>query len=919
MTGFDRLTPALQVQIVNQLGWTALRPVQEQTIDAVLDGANCVVLAPTAGGKTEAALFPLLSRMDAEDLAPTSVIYLAPIRALLNNQAARLDRLTGLLGRRAMVWHGDVGASARKRFIREPCDVLATTPESLEAMLLSRKNPGVALLGNVAAVVVDEVHAFAGDDRGAHLSALLERVSRIARRDVQRVGLSATVGDPEAIATWLAGSSRRAARVVDPGGGGLKPNIQLDFVGDLDNAAMMIDRLYPGTRRLVFVDSRRRVEQLGSLLRQRDVNTFVTHSSLSVAERTAAERAFEEGDNCVIVATSALELGIDVGDLDHVLQVDSPPKVSSFLQRMGRTGRRPGARANCTILATNEDALLQAAGVLRLHAAGFVEPAAPSDRAAHVLAHQLLALALQEWGVPAADWWRWLDGAASFAGLSETERGSVVHHMLAEEILFASDARISLGPAGERRYGGRNFLDLYAVFSTPPVLRVQHGAREVGTVDAWFLMVDDRKPQTFVLGGRPWEVLRVDWGRGTCQVRPAERGAWPRWLGRPVLLSRPLCQAMRGLLLDGVEDPWWSKRARQALDELRASYAFLGDGDAPLVSEAARLRWWTFAGGRANALLAALLQDALGDKVTSNNLCVSLSGDAARSDAAVADAIRALRVPGRLSWATARAFAADAARGRVSQFQACLPEPLEQDLLARSLLDVDGARDAVAQGVALSAVEVDPTAVRRALQAPEDEAAPVAVLVRRDAPRTRAPAAAAPIMPIRHVTDSEGLQRLIDELSREPAVGLDVETTLGPDQTLCLVQLACPRFTALVDPLAVSELAPLGRLLGDERVVKIIHNASFERRVLAAAGFEIRGVFDTLTASRAIRGKRVLGGHSLAAVCERELEVILDKGEQTGDWARRPLSPSQVAYAALDAEVLLALYHVFRDASPTPP
>jgi hypothetical protein len=140
--GFDRLSGALQYQIVNTLGFTSLRPVQEMTIDAVLDGDDCVVLAPTAGGKTEAAFFPLISRMSEEDWRPTSVLYLSPIRALLNNQEDRLQRLTGLVGRRAFKWHGDVGPRERLRFLEEPADVLLTTPESLEAMLMSPRDAG---------------------------------------------------------------------------------------------------------------------------------------------------------------------------------------------------------------------------------------------------------------------------------------------------------------------------------------------------------------------------------------------------------------------------------------------------------------------------------------------------------------------------------------------------------------------------------------------------------------------------------------------------------------------------------------------------------------------------------------------------------------------------------------------------------
>lgn len=698
MDAFDRLSPALQYQVVNDLGWAALRPVQEQTTHAILDGKNCVVLAPTAGGKTEAAFFPLLSLADTEDRRATSVLYIAPIRALLNNQEVRLQRLTGLVGRTAFKWHGDVGTSARNRFLREPTDVLAITPESLEAMLMSTRVPGSRILGHVQAVVVDEVHAFADGDRGAHLVALLERIQRICGNDVQRIGLSATVGDPEAIASWLGGSSARESVVVDPGGAKIPADLSLDHVGGLANAAVVVEKLHPGRRRLVFVDSRRRVEELGDHLRRRGVNVYLSHSSLSVAERAAAERAFEEGDDCVIVATSALELGIDVGDLDHVLQIDAPARVSSFLQRMGRTGRRPGARPNCTFLARDDGAVLQAAALLRLHQRGFVEPTAPSDRAAHVLAHQLMALSIQQLGVGSADWWGWLDGCGSFAGLSPEERQDVLEHMVSEDIVVQADSRMSLGERGEKLYAGRNFLELYAVFSTPAVLKVMHGTREVGTIDAWFMQLGGDGPQTFVLGGDPWEVVHVHWRRGSCQVRPAPRARYPVWMGSPVLLSRELCQSMRDVLTSDDVDPWWSKRAAAAIQELREQHEFLRDADAPLEPHRDQMRWWTFAGGKANALLAAVLEAELGGRVRPSNQYVSFAEGAAKSDVAIRQAIRGLAEPGVLTWEKARQFVSSTARSRVSKFQPCLPDALERDLLARASMDVEGALGVVGRG-----------------------------------------------------------------------------------------------------------------------------------------------------------------------------------------------------------------------------
>lgn len=692
MEAFDRLSPALRYQIVNALGWTGLRPVQDQATHAILNRANCVILAPTAGGKTEAALLPLLSRMDTEDWEAVSTLYVAPIRALLNNQEARLRALSALVGRTAAKWHGDVGLSARKRIYRNKPDILAITPESLEAMFLSERIPPEHLLGHVRAIIIDEVHAFASDDRGAHLVSLVERVSRMSGHDIQRVGLSATVGDPDDILSWLGGSSMRRGVVINPGGPPSKPTLMVDHVGNLENAALLIDRMYPGTRRLVFVDSRRRVEQLGHMLSLRRVNVYLSHSSLALSQRTAAEAAFTEGSNCVIVATSALELGLDVGDLDHVIQVDAPSTVSSFLQRMGRTGRRAGTTANCTFLCLEPDAVLQAAALLHLHARGYVEPAAASRWAPHVLAQQLIALSMQERGVPVLEWWTRLEGCAAFIELSRSDRARIAQHMQQQDILVEIDHRYVLGDRGKKLYGGRNFLELFAVFSTPRVLRVLHGANEIGLVDAFFLQDEDKRAAAFVLAGRPWRIVAVNWKGGTCEVEPAEQGVYPRWFGRPTLMSRTLCQAMRDLLVSDEMSPCWSKRTTSAMEQLREERAFLRDEAAPLTDEPdGAIKWWTFAGGRGNRLLAAALQDRLGDKVTAGNDAVRFSGAAGQSQAAIRATLRELADGPPLTWADAARWTDVGATARVSKFQPCLPDSIERELVARELMSVDDA------------------------------------------------------------------------------------------------------------------------------------------------------------------------------------------------------------------------------------
>lgn len=695
MSAFDRLSPALQHQIIHTLGFRDLRPVQHLTIEAVLDGKNCVVLAPTAGGKTEAAFFPALSAMDTGDWGPISVLYLSPIRALLNNQEARIDRYTGLLGRRAFVWHGDVGPGPRRRFLADPADVLLTTPESIEAMLMSPHVPTRGLFSRLRLVIVDEVHAFADDDRGAHLSALLERLTRIAGRDLQRIGLSATIGNPEEILAWLQGSSQRPAQVIRPPLSPGAPQLALDYVGNLPNAARVIQQLHPGRKRLVFADSRRTVEELGKLLLQLGVTTHVAHGSLSATVRRDAERAFETAQDCVIVATSALELGIDVGDLDHVLQIDSPTRVSSFLQRMGRTGRRAGTAANCTFLATSEAATLQAAALLDLHARGYVEPVCPSRRSFHILAHQLLAISIQLEGAPATDLLAWLglgsDQArppSAFADITPAERDLLIETMLERGILVDHGGRLWLGPRGEQLYGRRNFGELYAVFTTPRLITVFADNQELGTVDARFLqgLDGEARAPTFTLGGRAWQLVSVHWSRGVCHVRPADHGGYTRWSGSPRPLSAAMCQAMRDVLCATDTPSTWSSRARKVLGDQRASHSFLHDDPSPLIRDGGELCWWNFAGGRTNLLLARMLESELGGKVVARDVSVTLKQEAAASEIVVRKLLDHWTAEQRPTAADALEFAGVATHSPLSKFEPCLPDAQLAALQAAALL-----------------------------------------------------------------------------------------------------------------------------------------------------------------------------------------------------------------------------------------
>jgi ATP-dependent Lhr-like helicase len=406
----------------------------------------------------------------------------------------------------------------------------------------------------------------------------------------------------------------------------LKPDadVQLDYVGSVDNAATVIAALYRGEKRLVFCDSKRLVEQLGALLRERGVTAFLVHASLSLDERRRAERAFAEGRDCVIVSTSALELGLDVGDLDRVIQVNAPPSVAAFLQRTGRSGRRPGTTRNCLFLAVREDDLLASAGLLLAWSRGFVEPIAAPSEPRHIVAQQLLALCLQEGQVGENTWRDWLPLPAL-----ETSAEPIAAHLVTQGYLNRDTGMLFVGPEAEARYGQRHFMDLMAVFTAPPEFTVLHGRDEIGRTDPVLLADRVEGPRLLLLGGRSWKVTWTDWKRRRCFVEPASAGGRARWLsdgagGRSFAIAR----AMRDVLLGADVPVTVTRRASAVLDGLRSdALGRVWSGGTVISRSDADLRWWTWAGYRANATLKATLGSLADDTQRADDLSIRLRAD----------------------------------------------------------------------------------------------------------------------------------------------------------------------------------------------------------------------------------------------------------------------------------------------------
>lgn len=698
-SAYFRLSERLQHGIASTLRWSELRPVQELTIEAVLAGKNAVVLAPTAGGKTEAAFFPILDLLHIAPEKSVGCIYVSPLRALLNNQEARLQELTRLVGISVFKWHGDVGSGPRKLFLSNPASVLMTTPESLEVMLMTGQAEKNHLFDQTRFVVIDEIHAFAADDRGAHLMALLERIQRTSNKDIQRIGLSATVGNPEELSAWMQGTSERERTVIDPPREKAARRVAVRYAaGEPEETAAAAVPIAHGKKSIFFTQGRAATEEVRQAFKSRDVDVFVHHSSVARDLREEAEDRFMRTETAAtIVSTSTLELGIDVGDLDLVLQLDAPFTVSSFLQRMGRTGRRSGTTPHIEFFTSSPMNLLQSVALVNLASRKFIESVEPSSANLPVFLHQILAHIVGKVSVRRDVLWQSLQGPAPFRNIPRQDFDGIVDHLLAGGILEQVEHFLVLGEKGERIFGGMNFFDLYGVFETASevVVKTRSGTK-VGTLESMFVRRQKDESFTFLLAGRNWIAVEVDLQKNLVVAEPFGGTEAPKWHGAGGFLGREITEEMRNVLLSDQKFPFVDDLGREQIQRMRReSRTLLAKDRCPITFIGKSTRLYTYAGGRINATIAALVEDNSTCKVRDfGDLDITIEVAGTQSESYVREALLKIRdADKRLGREDLSRLVSEKNRARMSKFQPYLPPDLEGSYLAERLFDLRGAAE----------------------------------------------------------------------------------------------------------------------------------------------------------------------------------------------------------------------------------
>ncbi|HJJ48395.1 MAG TPA: DEAD/DEAH box helicase [Methanocorpusculum sp.] len=518
MSIFSSLAPGLQEVLVTGLKWDGLRPVQEETYKAVSEGFDCIVQAPTAGGKTESAFVPVIDYLLKHPKSGSvRALYISPLKALINDQTDRVLDLCTRAGLLVGVQHGDVAARERWKFDSgEFPDILLTTPESLEVLLSDAKTASVFC--GLSHIIIDEIHAFMESDRGVHLKCLIDRLTFKSAENPVRIGLSATVGNPEDLLLWMSDAKRQHKLVQIPAAPSKK---QFSFVVEPEFCAQAeaVVCAVRGKKALVFTDSRSFAERLTGELSGSLSHVYIHHSSVSADSREIAESSFAGGDSSCVICTSTMELGVDIGELDTVIQFGPPKSAASFLQRLGRTGRRGNPASMTFILKDACELLICVSAIeaaMRHESESLRVPACPY----HVFVQQLFLLLKNRQGLGLPAIIRSLQALSPFAEMSPSAVSAVLSHLVENRYLAANGDLYTAGVRAEAELGKSNWLALVSVIhDSGGYLAVLADGTPVGTLDPRFIAGEPG--MVFSFTGKTWRLLHRDDVHKRALVEPA--------------------------------------------------------------------------------------------------------------------------------------------------------------------------------------------------------------------------------------------------------------------------------------------------------------------------------------------------------------------------------------------------------------
>lgn len=667
---FERLHKTIQ-NILWDMKWTQLFGFQVEAINAWLDKkADILLMANTASGKTEAAFLPILSEL-AEDKAEGSirVIYIGPLKALINDQFQRLEELCRRSDIPVHRWHGDVGTNRKKQLIKNPAGILLITPESMESLLMRKGRDGNRLFRKLDAIVIDEVHVFIDSERGRQLASQINRIDVIRKSfpRVRRVGLSATIGDENLAGQWLSGDDKIQPVIIKSTKSNDVELLLKTFIEEpaiinkpqqpkqsdntesdgLFSVAEHILKNFFNKTNLVFCNRKKDVETLADILtnlckRKKLQNEFmVHHGSLSKQFREDVESELKSNRPCTAICSSTLELGIDVGDVDSIGQVGPPHSVNALKQRIGRSGRRENKPsrlfmyvpvAKCTDKSPLPDQLypelIQAIALVELmvgrsEKGSWVEPPDKCVEDYSTLIQQTLSLIVERGGIDAKEMYQLLCSENTFGDITVKRFTQLLRDLGASDLIEQTrSGEIILGLAGEQL---ANHYDFYAAFDTPNSYQVLSNLGPIGTVEGPFGFY--QSGQFMLLGGKRWRISNVDEDRKAIFVDSARGKKLVQWYGGSGNIHKRVRKKMLEILQDVEVPVWLEQNSQQVLRWARNTLKNSGLNEQSIIMEGKELHIFTWAGSRGHNTINMLFKASGIDNwdIVDSGICLSIS------------------------------------------------------------------------------------------------------------------------------------------------------------------------------------------------------------------------------------------------------------------------------------------------------
>lgn len=612
---FELLSEPIR-RYIREKRWEQLRPIQAAAIEKILSTEENYILASrTASGKTEAAFLPILSKVNFQD-SGVQVLYISPLIALINDQFYRVEELCKYLDVVVTKWHGEAKKSDKDHLLKKPEGIVLITPESIEAMFINKPYNVKTLFSNLKFVVIDEIHSFIGSDRGIQLKSILSRLQRINNSKFRIIGLSATIGDYTE-AKRFTGNEQMTKVLLDKTSKEIEAQFRYFENKKEELPLELLKDLYLETKDnkvLIFPNSRGRAEEVAVKLKKISnqvkghSNYFSHHSSVDREVREYIEHFAKNNIrfNFCISCTSTLELGIDIGTVDEVIQIDATHSIASLIQRVGRSGRRDGTKSNLFLYATNKWSLLQSLACWLLYKEGFIEPPDFSGKPYDILLHQALSITKGHSGIDSSELVKQLKENHAFSGIEEDEIKEIINHLQQIDFLEKLRNEFIIGVEGEKIVNSR---DIYSVFKTEENFKVINSGNTIGEIP---ISPQIKEDENILLAAQIWKIKYIDFDSKKIEVIKAADGKKPMFFGSGASVHKRIREKMFEVLFSEEQYDILNEASKEALRELRKEFSIFKitnlQTDRPLLIHEKHLELYTFTGTKTNRAICFLLK-----------------------------------------------------------------------------------------------------------------------------------------------------------------------------------------------------------------------------------------------------------------------------------------------------------------------